>query len=172
VKRVSLAALLAFGVLAFARADEGAYKNLVGMARAAATDRGPDADDAPERGETGPDALKDAVADVPAPRAPAIAKIDVVPGAVEAPVAVSAASSSAVPAAGKPRLWTRLYSTLLPSWRHPSSLQNAFDPAVSTASVRTTTAPSTPSPGAEAVNAGERRGLSELMSVPPAARAQ
>ena len=105
MKRIPLAALLALGVCAFARADEGAYKNLVGMAQAAATDRGPDADDAPER-------------------APAPNTADPAPAAVLAP------------AVSKPRLWTRLYSTLLPAWRSPSSLRGAFEPAVSTIPAR------------------------------------
>jgi hypothetical protein len=154
VKQIPLAALLALGVFAFARADEGAYRNLVGMAQAAATDRGPDAGDAPERAPGGAEALKDAVADVPAPRLPAT-KADAAPGAV------------AAPAAAKSRLWTRLYSTLLPSWRRPASLQSAFEPAVSTGTVRAMIPlPALmPPPDSEAVTAGERRGLAELMSV-------
>jgi hypothetical protein len=165
VKRIPLAALLALGSFAFARADDGAYKNLVGMARAAATDRGPDVDDAPERASSEPDALKDAVADVPAP------------GSSEAPAPKPAAAPAAVaaPAAEKPRLWTRLYATLLPSWRRPPSLSTAFDPAVSTGPVRARMTPLPalmPPPDSEAVSAGERRGLAELMSVSAPASGQ
>ncbi len=161
MRRFSLATLLALGAFAFARADEGAYKNLVGMARAAATDRGPDADDA----RCGRDGLTEGVADVPAPRAP------------EAPAPNTGAAPAAVsgPAAAKPRLWTRLYATLLPSWRHPSSLASAFDPAVSTGAVRARMTPLPalmPPPDSEAVAAGERRGMAELMSVSAPTSAQ
>lgn len=158
MKRIPLAALLALGVFAFARADEGAFKNLVGMAQAA-TDRGPDADDAPPNASARMGALKDAVADVPAPRAQASSTA---PNADAAPGAVAA------PAAAKPRLWTRLYATLLPSWRRPLPLSSAFEAAVSTGPVRARMAPRPalmPPPDSEAVTAGERRGLAELMSV-------
>ena len=151
MKRVPLAVLLALGAFAVARADEGAYKKLVGMARAAATDRGPDADSAPEGASRGTDGLKDALADVPASRASEAPKTAAAPGG----------------AAAQTRLWTRLYSTLLPSWRHPASLQGAFDPVVSTVPFRTRMTPLPglmPPPDSEAVAAGERRGLEELMS--------
>jgi hypothetical protein len=162
VKRLPLAVLLAFGALAFARADEGAYKSLVGMARTAATDRGPDAEDAAERASTGTDVLKDALADVPAPRARAAAP------SRAAPKADAGAAAPAPPPAAVPRLWTRLYATLLPSWRHPYSLAGAFEPASSTGPVRARMTPLPalmPPPASEAVAAGERRGLAELMSV-------
>ena len=153
MKRIALAALLALGGFAFARADEGAYKNLVGMAQAA-PDRGPEADDAPPDASSRMGTLKDAVADVPSPRARADA----------APFSPLAAS----PAAAAPRLWTRLYSTLLPSWRLPAPFSSAFEPAVSTGPARTSSTPLPalmPPPDSEAVAAGERRGLAELMSV-------
>jgi hypothetical protein len=174
VKRIPLAALIVFGALSFVRADDGAFKNLVGMAKAAETDRGPDAEDAPDRAPAAsiaPDALRDAVADVPVPRAALAPQSDGAP----MPAAAASPVQSGAGAAPKARLWTRLYSTLLPSWRRPPSLRGEFDPAVSTAAVRATVSPARvapPSPDSEAVAAGERRGLSELMSVPAAARAQ
>ncbi|HEX4046520.1 MAG TPA: hypothetical protein VH309_01725 [Elusimicrobiota bacterium] len=158
MKRITMAALLALGAFAFARADEGAYKNLVGMARAAATDRGPDPDDAPPRAGT-TDALKDSLTDVPSPRAAAAEP--------QPPEGGSGPGAVAVPAASQPRVWTLLYSTLLPPRRSRASLQAAFDPAVSTASFRAPQAPLPalfPPPVSEAVSAGERRGLAELMS--------
>ena len=158
--------LLALGFFAFARADEGAYKNLVGMAQAAATDRGPDADDAPERAATGTEALKDALTDIRAPRAAATSP------ALRAPFAAAKAdpgpSLVAVPVASKPRLWTRLYSTLVPSWRRPAFRSSSFEAAASTGTVRAPMTPLPalmPPPDSDAVAAGERRGLAELMSV-------
>ena len=172
MKRIAFAALLAlFYSTSLAGADEGAYKNLVGMARAAQTERAPDPDDVPERASTGSEALKDALADVPAPRAPSSPKS----GAAAIPAAVPAAAPSAaapppvaVPASAKPRLWTRLYSTLLPSWRRPPAPRSEFDPLVSTAPFRGSMIPLPalmPPPDSEAVSAGERRGLAELLSV-------
>lgn len=166
MKRYPLAALLAFGFFAFARADEGAYRNLVGMAQAAATDRGPDADDAPDRAATGTEALKDALTDVRPPRAAAPAPSS--PAAFSAPAAGGVPSLVAVPAAPRPRLWTRLYSTLVPSWRRPSRRSSSFDAAASTGAVRAPMTPLPalmPPPDSDAVAAGERRGLAELMSV-------
>ena len=131
MKRTLLAVPLAFAAFAFARADEGAYRSLIGMAQSAKTDRGPDAGSMPERAADRA-ALKDAVAQ---------------------------------PLAPKPRLWTRLYATLLPSWRRAPPPRSAFETAVSTVTVRVSTfpAPVTPS-GPESVEAGERRGLAELLS--------
>jgi hypothetical protein len=166
VKIMPLAALLALGFFAFARADEGAYKNLVGMAQAAATDRGPDADDAPERAATGTEALKDALTDVRAPRA--AAGVPASPAAFAAAKADPAPIFVSVPAAPKPRLWTRLYSTLVPSSRRPAFRSSGFEAAASTWTVRAPMTPLPalmPPPDSDAVAAGERRGLAELMSV-------
>jgi hypothetical protein len=169
VNRIPLAALLALGVFSFARADEGAYKNLVGMAQAA-PDRGPEADDAPTDASPKMGTLKDAVADVPSPRA----RSDAAPFSPFSPFSPFAAGSAAPkagaaasPAAAAPRLWTRLYATLLPSWRRPAPRSSAFETAVSTgpAGGRTPLAALMPPPDSEAVSAGERRGLAELMSV-------
>ena len=167
MKGIWFAVLLALGLFyyaSYAGADEGAYKNLVGMAQAAATDRGPDADDTAGRAPAAADELKDSLADIPAPRAASVPK----PFAAAVPAAAPAAPVVAVPPSSKPRLWTRLYSTLLPSWRRPPSLQDAFAPRVSTSSFRSPMPPLRalmPPPDSESVAAGERRGLAELMSV-------
>ncbi|MFI5363580.1 MAG: hypothetical protein ACHQ49_16560 [Elusimicrobiota bacterium] len=165
MKRLPLAVMLALGVFVVARADEGAYKNLVGMAKAAQTDRGPDPNDVPDRASTGTEALKDAIADVPSPGAAAAkasrAARDVVPLPADA-------GAVAAPAAARTPLWTRLYSTLLPAWRRAPEPAAEFAAAPSTAAARSTPAPLRalmPPPDSEAVTAGERRGLSELMSV-------
>jgi hypothetical protein len=158
---------------ALARADEGAYTSLVGMAQSAQQDQGPDAGAIPPgAGKTGPkdaggserpsaaagaaeapEALKDAVADAPAPRG-AAAKAA---GAAGSP----AFSFSPVPG---PRLWTRLYATLMPSWRRIPALKSGFEPSVSTATARAPLSFLVPPPDSEAVKAGERRGLAELLS--------
>ena len=178
MKRIPLAALLAFGSFVLARADEGAYKSLTGMAQAAATDRGPDVEadtDAVPRNKPAVDELKDSVADVPSPRAPeANAAAEALPAALSAAKTDAAPGAVLVPAAGKPRLWTRLYATLLPSWRRASS-RSSFEPALSTGTVRVRMTPLPalmPPPDSEAVSAGERRGMAELMSVSDPASAQ
>ncbi len=152
--------------LALARADEGAFHSLMGMARAAQTDRGPDAGPAPvdaekpaaheaaPSGENGGeaalrDALHDALADLPAQKSVA---------APRAPAPASAATA--------PRLWSRLYSTLIPSWRANPLLRPAFAAPVSTAAVEgLRPLPALlPPPDSDAVKAGERRGLAEFLS--------
>jgi hypothetical protein len=163
VKRLALAALLAVGVMALARADEGAYRNLVGMAQAAASDPGPNPDDAPANPARGTDALRDAIADVPAPLPTPEAK----PDAPRSPTPRSVPGGDAPAAPSRPRLWARLYATLRPTPRRPSALSDAFELLVSTAAVRAAAAPLPalmPPPDSEAVKAGERRGLAELLS--------
>jgi hypothetical protein len=149
VKRTFLAALLAFAAFAFARADEGAYESLIGMAQAAKTDRGPDAGPAPDPASAG--AKPRRAGAVPA-----------------APVDVEAGLKDAVaqPPAPKPRLLTRLYATLMPSWRRVSSPRDPSEPAVSTGTARVLLPMSAlmPPPDSEAVKAGERRGMAELLS--------
>ena len=155
MKRFSLAALLALGVLALARADEGAYQNLVVLARAAATDRGPDPDALAEP-KRGTDALKDPLADAP-----------LSPASTAKPAAANPETPSAVPVAAapsRPLLWTRLYATLRPSWRRPAFPAVSSEPAVSTVAVRTPLPALMPPPDSEAVKAGERRGMAELLS--------
>jgi hypothetical protein len=172
VKRFSLAALLAFGVMALARADDGAYRNLLGMAQAAATDKGPDPDDAPASPQRGADALKDAIADAPPP-VPAAKPDAPVPAAARSELPRADFAEIVVAAPPRPRLWTRLYATLRPSWHRPAALSGPFDLAVSTPAVR---APAPlpalmPPPDSEAVKAGERRGMAELMSTSAAGSA-
>ena len=171
MKRLPLAALLALGVFALARADEGALKSLAGMAQAA-PDAGPEADDAPTDAAPKMGTLRDAVADVPSPRAAAAAPSAAAPApAAAAPKAAPApAAPAATPAA---KLLTRLYSTLLPSWHRPVLLSSAFEAPLSTApaAVRASPLPALmPPPDSEAVSAGERRGMAELMSVSDAAQ--
>jgi hypothetical protein len=147
VKRISLAALLACAAFAFARADDGAYHSLIGMARSAKSDSGPDAGAIPDR----PSAeSKSGNKDVPAGLEEASELRDAV----------------AQPPAPKPRLWTRLTATLLPSWRRPPAPLAACEPAVSTAAARgLLPLPALmPPPDSESVKAGERRGLAELLS--------
>jgi hypothetical protein len=159
---VPLAALLIAVGLASARADEGAYGSLMGMARSASQDRGPDADDgsAPARDDAMRDALKDAVAQTPAPRDAARAR------SVPAAETEQGRAPVSVPAAPAPRLWTRLYSTLIPSWRRTASFKSEFDATSSSAAATAALPPALPAPltDAAAVKAGERRGLAELMS--------
>lgn len=172
MKKLSFAALLVIGFFAFARADEGAFKSLAGMAQAA-SDPGPEADDAPTNAAPKMGALKDSVADIPAPRAGAAAPVS--SSALAAPASPAAATNAAPspaaaasPAASAPRLWTRLYSKLLPAWRRPVILSSSFEAPLSTgpAAARAVPLPALmPPPDSEAVSAGERRGLAELMSV-------
>ncbi len=160
--------------MAFARAEDGAYKNLVGMAQAAATDKGPNPDDAPANPSRGTDALKDAIADVPAPAPPAAASRPDASGALR-PAAFRldpAASEDAPPS--RPRLWTRLSATLRPSPRRSTVPPGSFETAVSTGAVRAPAplAALMPPPDSEAVKAGERRGLAELLSTSAAEAGQ
>jgi len=173
-----LAALIALGLFALARADEGAFKSLAGMAQAAPA-AGPEADDAPTDAAPKMGALRDAVADIPSPRAaassaPSPAAAAPAPSSAAKPAPAPAAAAPAA-AASAPRLWTRLYSTLLPSWRPPQLLSSSFEAPLSTgsAAVRSMPPPAPrsplsalmPPPDSEAVTAGERRGMAELMSV-------
>ncbi|HXS99267.1 MAG TPA: hypothetical protein VN915_01180 [Elusimicrobiota bacterium] len=191
MKRIPLAALLALGAFALARADEGAYKTLAGMAQAA-PNHGPEDDGAPPDPSMKMGTLRDAVADVPRPDAARRAASPSSPSpeaAVAAPRPASAPAAAAIPAAPAARLWTKLYSTLLPSWRL-SAPRSSFEAEVSTGSAAVLSAPPPasrsplsasraplsasraplsalmPPPDSEAVSAGERRGMAELMSVP------
>jgi hypothetical protein len=168
MKTLACLAIALSSVLASARADEGAYHSLVGMARSAQTDRGPEdgaqpadaakaaAPDAaaPAKDPAGEaalrDALRDALADIPAQKSTATRR-----------------STEPAPApAPAPRLWTRLYSTLIPSWRQTPVLKSTYDAPASSAAaagLRPLRA-LVPPPDSEAVKAGERRGLAELLS--------
>lgn len=162
MKRALAAALIfAASALGAARADEGAYGSLVGMEKSAARERAA-ASDAEAESDPQDDrmreALKDAVAQTPAPRS----------GRSQAPRADDPGAAVAPPPSPGPRIWTRLYSALLPSWnRTPSSAREEFDAPSSTAAVRARPA-RVPAPDAAAVAAGERRGLAELFSSPAA----
>ena len=159
VKSLILAVLM-LGALSFgpARADEGAYGSLVGLAKTTAKNPAPEADEAePADGQTR-EALKDAVAQPPAPRNRTRAQAPAEPRTEDGRVVAPAPSPG-------PRVWTKLYSSLLPSWKHAPAipaLKSEFEPALSTAAVRA--APAAPALAPEAEKAGERRGLSELLS--------
>lgn len=168
MKRLLPAAAALASLLAVARADEGAYRSLVGMARAAEAERKPappeseEAARIPAKPEEAAldgasaaraadaslkDALRDALSDVPAP---------------------ARRTPEPAPAAG-PRPWTRLYSTLVPSWRKMPVLGASFEAPRSTAAASALRPLTTVVPlDSEAVKAGERRGLAELLSSPVA----
>jgi hypothetical protein len=176
VKRPLLGAalLLATGMAwSGARADEGAYASLVGMARSASADLGPDAGPssdgpaarppaAPAPGES----LKDAVAQPPSPRAVSAAASR--PGGAPAAGPVKTRAEDGVrPAASAPgpRLWNRHYATLLPSWRPGPAPLSSFRAPASTAAFRGAPLPIELLPSnPDEVRAGESRGLAELLS--------
>jgi hypothetical protein len=158
-------ALLLCSAARAARADD-AYASLVGMAQAAASDRGPDAGAVPpgraaparRAGEPASRRAEPAAASSASPAAG-----EVLRDAVGAPSALPASAASAVPPAavlpgGLRGAWVRLYATLAPSPRRVPSFEA---PAVSTAAARVAPAPpARPDPAA----AGARRGLNELLS--------
>jgi hypothetical protein len=159
VKRL-IPAVLLLGALAFAnaRADDGAYGSLVGLAKTAVKNPAPEAEEGDASTAQMKEALKDAVAQPPEPRSQARAQPPAETRNDDARVVTPAPSQG-------PRVWTRLYSSLIPSWRRAPaipSLKSEFEPALSTAAVRA--APAAPAPAPDAVKAGERRGLSELLS--------
>jgi hypothetical protein len=166
----------------FARAEEGAYVSLLGMARSAAVDRGPEAgplgaqradpDGAgPATGvRAGPNASVAAGSGAadgagptrPTPSAPgssAAAPASVfVGGSVEAAGGATVVARPPSPASARSRRWALFYATLAPSSRRVSLAAPDF----STATVR-----ASPPVGAvldEPARAGARRGLAELLS--------
>lgn len=166
MKRLLLAGLL---VVPFAlsrsgvRADEhDAYASLVGMAGAASTDRGPQAGEIPPdlAGRAGARAAARAEAPEAAPEARAVARrVEAEPAlAVPArtraraprPAREEAAPSVFVPPAAAPRVWTKVFASLLPPMRRAP----AFEVAAST-SARLDTAAS---------DAGSAQGLRELFA--------
>lgn len=167
-----------------ARADEGAYGSLVGMADSAAHDSGPDDGDIPPdaAARSNRDAARPAPRGAAAPDAPlasaspAPSVAPAAPTPSSAPVDASSLKDALAeppgPAARRagppPRPWTRLYSTLMPSWRKVPALKSGYDAPASTAPARAAARPAAPAsidPDSEAIKAGERRGLAELLSV-------
>lgn len=167
MKRLLLAGLLVLPLALSrtgARADQDdAYGSLVGMAGSAASDRGPEAGDIPpdrpDRGE------ERSVSD-----APGTARTDFgAPARREAkPVAPRRerakpgrdgdAPSVAVPAAPAPRLWTKVFSSLLP----PAARAASFDVAASTSPRVVRPEPERRVTAASA--AGSAQGLLELVA--------
>lgn len=168
MKRLLLAGLL---VLPFALAraqQDDAYGSLVGMADSASSDRGPQAgeigsDLAGERlGSEPPEAAKtdseapasersEAKVEAPAPaRAPKRERVK--PKREDDLPAVS------VPAAAAPRVWTKLFSSLLPSMTRGSS----FEVSASTAARQARPEPARPATAASA--AGSAQGMLELVA--------
>ena len=160
MKRLLLAGLLAVPVAlsrSGARADQDdAYGSLIGMAGSAASDRGPEAGGIPpdnpsmEQGPASPAPSAEAPAAAAAP-APA-AKPAPAPSARREAVESDDAPSVAVPAATAPRVWTKVFSTLLP----PMARAAAFEVEASTsAGARAAAAASA---------AGSAQGLLELVA--------
>jgi len=165
MKTLACAAAALATVIALARADEGAYRSLVGMARAAEAERKPAApaepDGADKPAERAADVLDGAASSAPAPDEPLKDALR------DALVRGPALAASARPAAAPPsRLWTKLYSTLVPSWRRMPVLRASYDAPSSTATAAALRPLRSlvPPPDSEAVKAGERRGLAELLS--------
>ncbi|MBI5247813.1 MAG: hypothetical protein HY923_11610 [Elusimicrobia bacterium] len=160
MKRILLAALLLQP--AFARA-ESALGSLVGMAASAAEDKGPDA------GETPKDEAKPAQGSSTAP-AEEMPASEQARARVESPRPEPARTpqpsrkdddgpSVAVPASQPPRIWTRLFASLLP----PLSRSAAFEVEASTEAPRALPAPTRPATPASA--AGSAQGLREFVAL-------
>ena len=134
VKRLLLAGLLLLPALV--RAESGdAYGSLVGMADGASSDKGPDAGELPKD--------EPAKASVPAPARKE--KGD-------------EAAAVTVPAPQTPRIWTRLFASLLPPMRRVA----VFEVEASTAAPRAR--PATPRPATPASVAGTAQGLLEFVA--------
>lgn len=167
MKRLLLAGLLILP-FALARAEkDDAYGSLVGMADSAASDKGPEADEIPSG--TAPVEERRAAAKPSGEEAGAefgAARIDKPAEKASAPASASKPAASktdddeplvSVPAAS-PRVWTRLFASLLP----PMTRIAAFEVAASTAPRRAGRAPERPA--TEASVAGAAQGLLEIVS--------
>lgn len=167
MKRPLLAAAFVLASLtAFARngSGAGAYGSLVGMAQSATEDAGPDAGELPPDRARVPEGLRDAVAQPPAVRIAATPASAARPGSAgpAAPASAPDPRVVAAPPPAAPRIWTRLYATLLPSWRPRGAVAASSAPALSTATFRAVPAPLPADK--DGVLAGEVRGLAELVS--------
>lgn len=145
MKRLLLAGLLVLP-FALARAQQSdAYGSLVGLADSASSDKGPQA------GEILPD---DGSARIETPVKKAAA-----PGTKREAAKDGDAPSVSVPAAAAPRVWTRLFASLLPAMTRVPS----FEVAASTAARRGRPEPARPATAASA--AGSAQGLLEFVAV-------
>jgi len=168
MKRLLLAGLLVT-TMALSRAvalagQDDAYGSLIGMAESASSDKGPEAGDMPsdlgnnrDAGRPGADAPKPVIETRTAERR------EVKPAAhAPAPKREAAkdddAPSVAVPAAPAPRVWTRLFSSLLP----PVARLPDFDVAISSVTRRRHPAPAHPATAESA--AGSAQGMLELVA--------
>jgi len=170
MKRLLLAAILVVSfalIRARARAEaDDAYGSLIGMADTAAGDRGPQAGEIPHDNP----AMPKRRAENPAPYASGAAELESAPL-----VAVTASAPAApkprrealkdddspavsVPPAAPPRVWTRLFASLLPSPARPA----LFEVELSTAPrrVRAKTSPHETA----ASTAGTAQGMRELVA--------
>ena len=166
--RLLLAGLLLLPALARAEGDD-ALGNLVGMADAAATDKGPDAGDVPKdeprvdevaRTETSPEPAPESSPERVEPAKPAVTAPAPAPVRKEKVKEKDGdAPAVTVPAPQPPRIWTRVFASLLPSEPRVGS----FEIAASTEATRSLPAPSRPVTTASA--AGAAQGLIEFVAV-------
>lgn len=175
MKRLLLAGLLVIPVALSrtgARADEDdAYVSLVSMAGSAASDRGPEAGavppDNPSIGEASsapaPSVEAPAPERVPAPAAPK-ARASSPAAEREARKRDDDAPAVTVPAAAAPRVWTRVFSALVPPMRRAPS----FEVALSTSPRGAR--PEAPRPSTPASDTGSAQGLLEFVAVATAPR--
>jgi len=176
--RLLLAVTLLLPALSRAEQDD-AYGSLVGMASVAAADKGPDAGEPPKGEparetsaakpeETEPGEREVQIASEPAPNKTPSATATA-PAPAPAPGRESKDDSGravTVPAPQPPRIWTRLFASLLP----PATRAAAFEIEASTAAPRALPEPRRPSTPASV--AGSEQGLLEFVSAttaPPAA---
>jgi hypothetical protein len=167
MKRLLLAGLLVLPLALSrtgARADQDdAYGSLVSMADSAASDRGPEAGAVPPDSRAVGEASSSAAG--PSPEsAPARAETHAKPAPApaarrEAPSKEDDAPSVPVPAAAAPRVWTRVFSALMP----PMTRVTAFEVAASTAPRGAR--PEAAHPSTPASAAGSAQGLIELVAV-------
>ncbi|UPT73174.1 MAG: hypothetical protein M0D55_14940 [Elusimicrobiota bacterium] len=171
MKRLLLAAILVLPLSARAEATD-AYGTLLAMGESAKTDRGPAAEESalpPDQGrdrrneEKGAapddeaDALNPEAAPVAARQAPAVST-----SAAPAPAKDDERPAVTAPAQTQPRVWTRVFASLLPPMR-PASGIPTFEIAASTAPARpriVAVRPVTP-----ASQAGAAQGLLEVVAM-------
>lgn len=171
MKRLLLAGLLVLPLALSrtgARADQDdAYVSLVGMAGSAASDRGPEAGAMPPDNPSIGEASSAPAPSVEGP-APVAAPARNEKPAKPAPAArregpprdkEDDAPAVAVPAAAAPRVWTRVFASLLPPMRRASS----FEVALSTSPRGAR--PEAPRPSTPASDAGSAQGLLEFVAV-------
>lgn len=175
--RLLLAVTLAFGS-ALARCESGAFQSLIAMADSASTDLGPNAGELPKDepkpapkpasdADSGPvvdgDApLKDAVGS-PAAEAPARA-----PAPAPRPETKPEAGPAvvAVPSAQAPRVWTRMFASLIPPMPR---LEAKYEVATSTRPARAARPAEASRKATAASKFGSAMGLSELVATTAAA---